>query len=232
MSTQIKWNGQWIDLNLSSGAAKIANIEIEPGVFEENSSFGYEASIPILGMTDKNFAICLLNNFDGEISNIQCINNALKVYASKEISASGIVLFSASGTMTENKIIYIGQVSEREIERIVPEIMEKLHMQSTFVYADDGGQQELFEFTNLRQVTGAVFKRETCSEDELNQQINKDMNVKEKITVTYALQGNSIESSPKVDTIYLNENDYPVRGISNGVEWTIGWEGFGGESSE
>jgi hypothetical protein len=58
------------------------------------------------------------------------------------------------------------------------------------------------------------------------------MNIKEKITVTYALQGNSIESSPKVDTIYLNENDYPVRGISNGVEWTISWEGFGGELSE
>ena len=91
-------------------------------------------------MTDKSYAICLLNNFDGEISNIQCTNNALKVYASKEISASGIVLFSASGAMTENKIIYIGQVSEREIERIDPEIMEKLHMQSTFVYVDDGGQ--------------------------------------------------------------------------------------------
>lgn len=226
MSTRVKWNGNWVNLNLNEGNANIANFLVgdQNNPWESYSS-GYRARVPILGITEKSSVACFLDKSDGDITDLICKANELEFYSNSDTEASGIILFSANSSLTENKIFPVGKLTEEEIERIVPQIAERLHIRSTNVQVN-GQPREVIEFLNVRQVTEAKFSRQDCSEEE--KEANKESNVTQKILVTYALQGGSMEDSPKVDTIYLNENDFPVKGITNGVEWNIDWEGFDG----
>ena len=230
MSTRVKWNGAWVDLNFDSRNINIANFLVgDQNTPWENYGSGYKARVSILEMTEKSHAACFLEASEGNITELVCKANELEFYSDSNAVISGIILFSANDYFTENKILPIGKLTEEEIERIIPQIAEKLHISPVSIQVD-GQLREVIEFLNVRQVTEAKFSRQDCTEKE--KETYKDLGIEQKITITYALQGSSIENSPKVDTIYLNENDYPIRGISNGIEWTIDWEGFGGELSE
>lgn len=226
MSTQVKWNGKWVDLNLDARNISIANFSIgnsnTPWV---NFGSGYKASLQILGMSESNRAVCFLEPANGNITELVCSTNQLEFYSDTNTEFSGVVLYSTSRYLSENKIISTDKLTNEEIERILPQIAEGLHIRQVNVRIGENDYEKI-EFLDVRQVTDAVFSRQECTEQEKTDY--QDLDITQKILVTYTLQGGTMENSQKVDTIYLNGNDFPVKGITNGVEWNISWEGFDG----
>ena len=198
MSTKIKLNGVWQDIALSSqvGIAD-ALLKTENWIEDINTgNFNFLVNIP--GMTESYSAIVLFDaNQDGVEITATCVKDGVQFNSNKRPSNNLNGDIIYTSKGAAATIYYIGGLTDNGVAAVIDQVIKQLP-----ITVDENGYASL---ENVRQMTYAKFTRNG-----------------QDITINYTLEGNGTMQ----DQIHLNENNYPVSGVSNGVAWTMDWEGF------
>lgn len=198
MSTKIKLNGVWQDISLSSQVG-IADALLKTENWAEDintGSFKFLVNIP--GMTESYSAIVLFDaNQDGLEITAACVKDGVQFSSNQRPSNNLNGDIIYTSKGATATIYYIGGLTDNGVAAVIDQVIKQLP-----ITVDENGYTSL---ENVRQMTYAKFTRNG-----------------QDITINYTLEGNVTMQ----DQIHLNENNYPVSGVSNGVAWTMDWEGF------
>lgn len=235
MSIKIKQNGQWVNLHVLSGDTNIIDLNLLPSDWVEYIEDGvtkYKSSTPVNGLNSQFRAIAFLN-YTGEdvFEKIVCEEDSITIHSSAvPENIIGTALYSINNLGSENRIYLVGGVTKEQLDEIIYQIEDKIGLSSS----SDG---DFTDFTKMRQLKKAVFKLEPWNNSEEGESgekpISDNANLVNRIVIDYLLQGEAIDqNSTRKDYIYLDEQDYPVCGNTNGITWQIGWEGFEREETD